>query len=240
MLDGRHDLTPCRAVGTKLVGDDALRHPALRRRATEQNNELSAIIGIDDFAFRRGQTYGTIVCDLERRRPVILLPDRTLETSRAWLAAHPSISTVARDRGGGYGEAIPLRDGLKRDIYATLGKRIFDVTQAESKPIVKPYRVGNDLSGQVSIVTALAAEVGKAVHWGVRNGPCPSGFRAQKRVPLRSVTSLLMLQSLMTELPETYHGQHDDSQHRRSAEAEAAHPCRDAWPVDGGRGSRHP
>ncbi|WP_026606803.1 transposase [Methylocapsa acidiphila] len=63
-------------------------------------------LGIDDFAFRRGQTYGTIVCDLERRRPVTLLPDRALDTSRAWLAERPSIVTVARDRGGGYGEAI--------------------------------------------------------------------------------------------------------------------------------------
>ena len=77
----------------------------MRRRAVDQTDELH-VIGIDDFAFRRGQSYGTIICDLERRKPVTLLPDRALETSRAWLAKHPSISIVARDRGGGYGEAI--------------------------------------------------------------------------------------------------------------------------------------
>jgi transposase len=77
----------------------------VRRRAVDRHEELH-VIGIDDFAFRRGQTYGTIVCDLERRKPVTLLPDRALETSRAWLAKRPSITTVARDRGGGYGEAI--------------------------------------------------------------------------------------------------------------------------------------
>lgn len=76
------------------------------RRRTEQPRDKLAIIGIDDFAFRRGQRYGTIVCDLERRRPVTLLPDREQATSQAWLANHPSIVTVARDRGGGYGEAI--------------------------------------------------------------------------------------------------------------------------------------
>lgn len=76
------------------------------RRRTEQSRDALAIIGIDDFAFRRGQRYGTIVCDLERRRPVTLLPDREQATSQAWLLAHPSITTVARDRGGGYGEAI--------------------------------------------------------------------------------------------------------------------------------------
>lgn len=76
------------------------------RRRTEQPHDKLAIIGIDDFAFRRGQRYGTIVCDLERRRPVTLLPDREQATSQAWLVGHPSITTVARDRGGGYGEAV--------------------------------------------------------------------------------------------------------------------------------------
>ena len=77
----------------------------VRRRAVNRHDELH-VIGIDDFAFRRGQTYGTIICDLERRKPITLLPDRALETSRAWLAKRPSISIVARDRGGGYGEAV--------------------------------------------------------------------------------------------------------------------------------------
>lgn len=77
----------------------------VRRHVAQQSGELT-VIGIDDFAFRRGQTYGTIVCDLERREPIALLPDRVLEISRACLAAHPSIAVVARDRGGGYGEVI--------------------------------------------------------------------------------------------------------------------------------------
>ncbi len=62
------------------------------RRRTEQPRDELTIIGINDFAFRRGQRYGTIVCNLERCRPV---------TSQAWLMDHPSITTVARDRGGG-------------------------------------------------------------------------------------------------------------------------------------------
>jgi len=76
------------------------------RRRTEPPRDELVTIGIDDFAFRRGQRYGTIVCDLERRRPVTLLPDREQATSQVWLSGHPSITTVARDRGGGYGEAI--------------------------------------------------------------------------------------------------------------------------------------
>jgi len=60
------------------------------------------VIGIDDWAWRRNQRYGTIICDLERRRPISLLPDREPATAQAWLAEQPQIAIVARDRGGGY------------------------------------------------------------------------------------------------------------------------------------------
>jgi hypothetical protein len=60
------------------------------------------VIGIDDWAWRRNQRYGTIICDLERRRPISLLADREPATAQAWLAEQPQIAIVARDRGGGY------------------------------------------------------------------------------------------------------------------------------------------
>lgn len=63
------------------------------------------IIGIDDWAWRRNHRYGTIICDLERRRPIALLPDREAATAQAWLAAQPQITVVARDRGGSYARA---------------------------------------------------------------------------------------------------------------------------------------
>jgi len=63
------------------------------------------VIGIDDWAWRKGHRYGTIVCDLERRRIIDVIPDRETATVRAWLAARPSIEVIARDRGGGYGPA---------------------------------------------------------------------------------------------------------------------------------------
>lgn len=63
------------------------------------------VIGIDDWAWRRNQRYGTIICDLERRRPISLLPDRESATAQAWLAEQPQIAIVARDRGGAYAQA---------------------------------------------------------------------------------------------------------------------------------------
>ena len=60
------------------------------------------VVGIDDWAWRRNQRYGTIICDLERRKAITLLPDREPATAQAWLSGQPQISVVARDRGGGY------------------------------------------------------------------------------------------------------------------------------------------
>jgi transposase len=63
-------------------------------------------IGIDDFSFRRGRTFGTIVVDLQTHKVLDLLADRTTETSAAWMAAHPEIELVSRDRGGDYAAAV--------------------------------------------------------------------------------------------------------------------------------------
>lgn len=54
------------------------------------------VIGIDDWAWRRNHRDSSIVCDLERRRIVALLPDREIATVHAWLAEHPQIADVSR------------------------------------------------------------------------------------------------------------------------------------------------
>jgi transposase len=63
------------------------------------------ILGIDDWSWKKGVTYGTILVDLELRRPIELLPDRSAETAQAWLRTHPEVHIVSRDRGGEYAAA---------------------------------------------------------------------------------------------------------------------------------------
>jgi transposase len=75
------------------------------RRHAAPPAEVPRGVGIDDWAFKRGQRYGTIICDLERRRIIDLLPDREAATVAAWLAARRSIGVIARDRGAGYVQA---------------------------------------------------------------------------------------------------------------------------------------
>ncbi len=60
------------------------------------------VVGLDDWAWRRGQHYGTIIIDQERHVVLDLLPERSSESVQKWLEAHPEVEIVSRDRGGTY------------------------------------------------------------------------------------------------------------------------------------------
>jgi transposase len=66
------------------------------------------VIGLDDWAFRKGRNYGTIIVNHESGKPIDLLPDRDSETVQEWLGKYPTIEVVTRDRSGEYRDAINI------------------------------------------------------------------------------------------------------------------------------------
>ena len=98
-LGGEAGARLSRRLAMPVSGDTVLR---LVRRRPLPPCPPPRVVGIDDWAWLRGRRYGTVVCDLERRRVVDLLPGRSAAPVRDWLAAHPGIAVVSRDRAGPY------------------------------------------------------------------------------------------------------------------------------------------
>jgi transposase len=87
-----------------VVGRDALLSRA--KSAPLADGGKVRVLGVDDFAFRKGHTYGTVLVDLERRRVVDLLSERSQDGLVAWLKRHPEVEFAARDRSNIYREAL--------------------------------------------------------------------------------------------------------------------------------------
>ncbi len=104
-LGGEAGARTAQRLGLMVSGDTVLRH--LRRMTlTPKLKPVSArVLGIDDWAWRKGQHYGTILCDLERHCVVDLLPDRQSSTVAEWLREHAPPEVISRDRAGAYADA---------------------------------------------------------------------------------------------------------------------------------------
>jgi len=89
-------------LGMRVAPTTLLRY--LREVSTPAVTQVR-VVGLDDWAYKRGDTYGTILVDLERHRVIDLLPDRSSETVKVWLQGHPEIDVISRGRASSYAEA---------------------------------------------------------------------------------------------------------------------------------------
>lgn len=102
IVGGRPAVRLCRRLGLPVSLPSLLR--LVRRAAPTASAGAARCVGIDDFALRRGQRYGTVLVDLERRCPLDLLPERSAASAATWFADHPAVQLVSRDRAGVYAE----------------------------------------------------------------------------------------------------------------------------------------
>jgi transposase len=101
-LGGEAGSRLAKRLGIAVSGDTLLRR--LNCLASKPILDLR-VVGVDDWALRKGQRYGTLICDLERKCPIAILPTRSACELAQWLALHPEIEIVSRDRGGEYAKA---------------------------------------------------------------------------------------------------------------------------------------
>jgi transposase len=136
----------------------------LVRRAPVPMAPTPQVLGVDDWAWRKGQRYGTILCDLERHQAIDLLPDRSAEGFSAWLIAHPGVQIVSRDRGGYYAQGgragaseaqqVADRFHLVHNLHGAL-KRMLDRYHSDLKEAARVLAVS--ASSPIQTVSPLPA-----------------------------------------------------------------------------------
>lgn len=99
-------------IGVPISSSTMLR--IIRKVEPDVETSTPRVLGIDDWAFRKGHNYGTILVDLEKRKPIDLLPDRDAETVKKWLEDHPGVEIISRDRASCY--ALGAKQGAPQAI----------------------------------------------------------------------------------------------------------------------------
>ena len=126
------------------ASDDSVRRRVRSNGPSSRDSQPIRYLGVDDWAWRKRQSYGTILVDLERHRVADLLPDRSAESFTLWLEKHPTVEVIARDRGGLYADgasqgspsAIQVADRFH--LVVNLSCAIERVFEERSRELVLP------------------------------------------------------------------------------------------------------
>ena len=131
-----------------IVASDSTLLRQLRHR-TEEKFTSPRVLGIDDWAWRKGHRYGTILCDLERGKVIDLLPDRSAESTERWLRSHPGTEVISRDRASLYAQAAT--NAAPRAVQvADRWHLLHNMTEALTEALARHHRLLNEVAQAVT------------------------------------------------------------------------------------------
>jgi transposase len=177
------------------------------RQAKSPATSTPRVLGVDDFAFRKGQRYGTILVDLEQHRPIDLLPDREGETLSQWLRAHSGVEIVSRDRSQAYASGI--NDGAPHAVQvADRWHLLKNVREALERLLLRQNRLLRARTMAIKLKTKPTAEPDHHEQCRLRLlphlkrswGKAPMhGRRAPTKLPSPRQAAWLLLSEKLTE-----------------------------------------
>lgn len=144
------------------ISDDTIRRRLTGNRSESQEEEPIRSLGVDDWAWRKQQSYGTILVDLERRRVADLLPDRSAESLASWLARHPTVQLITRDRCGLYaqgalqGTPLAVQVADRFHLVLNLSAAIERVLEQRSNQLVLPPTTAGRATSSSTVRVASA------------------------------------------------------------------------------------
>ncbi|MCX2473474.1 transposase [Pedobacter sp. MC2016-05] len=166
-LGGNTGAVISRYVGIPVSSSTILR--IVKRLDIQPKKLTSGIIGVDDWAFKKGKTYGTVIVDLEKKEVVDLLSDHESATLSEWLKQHPEIKTVSRDRYGPY--ALGIKTGAPNasqvadrfHLFMNLGNATKRIFKSKGKELREAFKIYNEPKDQPPKAVEIEPEVQNSI-----------------------------------------------------------------------------